>query len=109
MDQTLERVVVAKVTRRLIPFMFVLYVTSYLDRINVGFAALQMNQALGFDSAVYGLGAGIFLHRLLSVRGAQQPDPGARRRALLDPAHHDLLGNHRRGDDVGDAAADVLP
>jgi ACS family tartrate transporter-like MFS transporter len=60
MDETLERAVVAKVTRRLIPFMFVLYVVSYLDRINVGFAALQMNQELGFDSAVYGLGAGIF-------------------------------------------------
>src|SRR5262245_51958878 len=60
MDETLERAVVGKVTRRLIPFMFVLYVISYLDRINVGFAALQMNQELGFDSAVYGLGAGIF-------------------------------------------------
>ena len=60
MDETLEHAVVATVTRRLIPFMFVLYVISYLDRINVGFAALQMNQELGFDSAVYGLGAGIF-------------------------------------------------
>src|SRR6478609_9150485 len=52
--------VLAKVRRRLIPFLFLLYIVAYLDRINVGFAALQMNQALGFSSAVYGFGAGIF-------------------------------------------------
>src|SRR2546422_9042785 len=40
--------------------MFVLYVVAYLDRINVGFAALQMRQDLGFTDTVYGLGAGIF-------------------------------------------------
>ncbi|MBA2302794.1 MAG: MFS transporter [Acidobacteria bacterium] len=51
---------VAKIRRRLIPFLFVLYVVAYLDRINVSFAALQMNEALGFTSAVYGLGAGVF-------------------------------------------------
>lgn len=50
----------AKVRRRLIPFLFLLYIVAYLDRINVSFAALQMNEALGFSSAVYGLGAGIF-------------------------------------------------
>jgi len=50
----------AKAARRLIPFMFVLYVVAYLDRINVGFAALQMRADLGFDDRVYGLGAGIF-------------------------------------------------
>jgi len=48
------------VTRRLIPFMFVLYVVAYLDRINVSFAALEMRRDLGFTDAVYGLGAGIF-------------------------------------------------
>ena len=52
--------VLAKVRRRLIPFLFLLYIVAYLDRINVGFAALQMNQALGFSATVYGLGAGIF-------------------------------------------------
>jgi ACS family tartrate transporter-like MFS transporter len=50
----------ARVRARLIPFLFVLYIVAYLDRINVGFAALQMNEALGFTPAVYGLGAGIF-------------------------------------------------
>ena len=50
----------AKVRRRLIPFLFLLYIVAYLDRINVSFAALQMNESLGFSSAVYGLGAGVF-------------------------------------------------
>jgi ACS family tartrate transporter-like MFS transporter len=50
----------AKVRRRLVPFLFLCYIFAYLDRINVGFAALQMNAALGFSSAVYGFGAGIF-------------------------------------------------
>jgi sugar phosphate permease len=54
----LARTVPAKVRRRLIPFMFVLYVVSYLDRINVGFAALQMNEDLRFSPAVYGLAPG---------------------------------------------------
>lgn len=49
-----------KVTLRLIPFLFICYVAAYLDRINVGFAQLQMQSALGFSDAVYGLGAGIF-------------------------------------------------
>jgi ACS family tartrate transporter-like MFS transporter len=52
--------VLLKVRRRLIPFLFLLYVISYLDRINVGFAALQMNQSLGLSSTAFGLGAGIF-------------------------------------------------
>jgi D-galactonate transporter len=50
----------AKARARLLPFLFLLYVISYLDRINVGFAALQMNAALGFSSVTYSLGAGIF-------------------------------------------------
>jgi MFS transporter, ACS family, tartrate transporter len=45
---------------RLIPFVFLLYIVAWLDRVNIGFAALQMNQRLGFGPEVYGLGAGIF-------------------------------------------------
>jgi ACS family tartrate transporter-like MFS transporter len=52
--------VLSKVRRRLIPFLFLLYIVAYLDRINVGFAALQMNEALGFSATTYGLGAGMF-------------------------------------------------
>ena len=54
------RATLRKVSRRLIPFLFLLYVAAYLDRINVGFAQLQMKSALGFSDSVYGLGAGIF-------------------------------------------------
>src|SRR4051812_18412989 len=54
------RRVVAKIERRLIPFMFLLYIVSYIDRVNVGFAALQMNQDLGLSASVFGLGSGIF-------------------------------------------------
>src|SRR5881409_2885817 len=55
-----EAVLLSKISRRLIPFMFLLYIVSYLDRINVGFAALQLNDALKFDPEVFGTGAGIF-------------------------------------------------
>jgi ACS family tartrate transporter-like MFS transporter len=51
---------IAKMRWRLLPFLFLLYVMAYLDRINVGFAALQMKEQLGFRDAVYGFGAGIF-------------------------------------------------
>jgi ACS family tartrate transporter-like MFS transporter len=45
---------------RLIPFILVVYFINYVDRVNVGFAALTMNQNLGFSPAVFGFGAGIF-------------------------------------------------
>jgi MFS transporter, ACS family, tartrate transporter len=56
----IEAKVVRRLTWRLVPFLFLLYIVAYLDRINVGFAALQMRQQLGFTDAVYGLGAGMF-------------------------------------------------
>src|SRR5262245_24119405 len=56
----IETAVVSRVTRRLVPFLFILYIVAYLDRINVGFAALQMQSQLHFNDAVYGLGAGMF-------------------------------------------------
>jgi sugar phosphate permease len=49
-----------KITLRLIPFLFVLYIVAWLDRVNVGFAALQMNSDLGFSSAAFGFGSGVF-------------------------------------------------
>ena len=50
----------ARVTWRLIPLLFICYVAAYLDRVNVGFAKLQMLSDLQFSEAIYGLGAGIF-------------------------------------------------
>jgi sugar phosphate permease len=49
-----------KITRRLMPFLFVLYIISYLDRVNLGYAALEMTRELGFSNEVFGFGAGIF-------------------------------------------------
>jgi MFS family permease len=49
-----------RITRRLLPFLFVLYIISYLDRVNLGYAALDMTRELGFSNAVFGAGAGIF-------------------------------------------------
>lgn len=49
-----------KVTLRLVPFLAICYLAAYLDRVNVGFAKLQMLSQLRFDEAIYGFGAGIF-------------------------------------------------
>lgn len=49
-----------KITRRLIPFLILCYFFAYLDRVNVGFAKLHMQDALSFSDTVYGVGAGIF-------------------------------------------------
>ncbi|NMY11947.1 MFS transporter [Pseudomonas veronii] len=49
-----------KIAWKILPLLFVSYIVSYLDRVNIGFAALRMQQDLGFSEVVYGLGAGIF-------------------------------------------------
>ena len=56
----IERETMRRVTLRLIPFVFVLYIFNFLDRSNVGLAALQMNRDLGLSAAAFSLGAGIF-------------------------------------------------
>ncbi|MDH4382397.1 MAG: MFS transporter [Gammaproteobacteria bacterium] len=55
-----EDALYAKVTWRLIPFLYLCYVAAYLDRVNVGFAKLTMASDLRFSDTVYGLGAGVF-------------------------------------------------
>lgn len=59
-DTVLERRTMRKVTRRLLPFLVLLYFFAFLDRVNVGFAALTMNKDLGLSSYAYGWAAGIF-------------------------------------------------
>jgi MFS transporter, ACS family, tartrate transporter len=56
----LEQRAIRKITWRLIPFLMLLYFVAFLDRINVGFAALTMNKDVGLTSKMFGLGAGIF-------------------------------------------------
>ena len=60
MTNATERQTMRKVYLRVLPFTFALYLICYLDRVNIGFAALTMNKDLGLSSYVYGLGAGAF-------------------------------------------------
>src|ERR1700742_1370201 len=59
-EQRMERAVVARVFRRIVPLCFLLYIISYIERANIGYAALQMNAELGLSSEAFGLAAGIF-------------------------------------------------
>ena len=59
-NEAMEKQVMSKVNWRLLPFLILVYFVCYLDRVNVGFAALTMNKDLGFTATMYGWGAGIF-------------------------------------------------
>jgi ACS family tartrate transporter-like MFS transporter len=59
-SSVLEERAIRKITWRLIPFLMLLYFVAFLDRINVGFAALTMNRDVGLTSQMFGLGSGIF-------------------------------------------------
>lgn len=59
-DNALEKRVMKKVTRRLLPFLILMYFFAFLDRVNVGFAAMTMNKAIGLSAYTFGWGAGIF-------------------------------------------------
>ena len=59
-DDARADAILARAARRLIPVMALMYVASFLDRVNIGFAALTMNQDLGFSPQIFGIGAGIF-------------------------------------------------
>lgn len=59
-DSSLENDCLGKISRRLIPFMLLLYIVAYLDRINVSFAGAPMAKELGFTDETFGIGAGVF-------------------------------------------------
>jgi ACS family tartrate transporter-like MFS transporter len=59
-DRDLERTAMTKVMWRIVPLILVAYLMAYMDRVNVSFAALQMNDDLKFSASIYGLGAGLF-------------------------------------------------
>jgi sugar phosphate permease len=59
-DAWIEKRTIRRITLRLIPFLILCYFVAYLNRVNLSFAALQMNRQLGLTSAVYGFGAGLF-------------------------------------------------
>lgn len=60
MQQAAQAATVKKVFLRLMPVLFISYILAYIDRINIGFAALTMNAELGISPYIYGLGAGVF-------------------------------------------------
>ena len=60
MVRSLEQITMRKVYLRILPFAALTYFMCYLDRINVGFAALTMNKDIGLDAAIYGMAAGAF-------------------------------------------------
>ena len=61
-----------RINRRLLPFLFLLYIIAFLDRINISFAGLDMTRELGFSDQVFGLGSGIFFagYVLLEIPGS---------------------------------------
>src|SRR5947209_18849020 len=61
-----------RIAYRLLPFVFLMYVVNYIDRVNVSFANLRMSADLGFSDRVYGLGVGMFYltYVLLEIPGA---------------------------------------
>jgi D-galactonate transporter len=59
-DAAIESAIYKKITWRIMPFLFACYVLAYIDRVNVGFAKLRMQQALGMSDSIYGIGSGIF-------------------------------------------------
>ncbi len=95
--------ILAKVAWRIIPFLFLCYVVSFLDRINIGFAQLQMKHDLGFSDAMYGLGAAVFYigyvlcevtNNTRNVLGNPPENPALSR--LRDPHGYERTGDPAR-------------
>ena len=82
-----------RIAYRLLPFVFLIYVVNYIDRVNVSFANLRMSADLGFSDRVYGLGVGMFYltYVLFEIPGSYH------RRTLereeVDCTDHDLVGS----------------
>ena len=60
MDMDIEKRTIRKITWRIVPFIMILYLIAYIDRVNIGFAVITMKEDLGFTSSILGFGAGIF-------------------------------------------------
>ncbi|HET7206819.1 MAG TPA: MFS transporter, partial [Terriglobales bacterium] len=73
-----------KIALRLLPFLFILYIVNYVDRTNLGFAAIGMERDLGFSDRVFGLGAGIFFasYMALQIPGALLVERWSARRVI---------------------------
>lgn len=81
----LEEQTIKRISKRIIPFLIILFVMAFLDRTNIGFAALHMNDAIGITQTIFGLGAGIFFlvillpkFRVMYCYIASVPESGSR-------------------------------
>jgi ACS family tartrate transporter-like MFS transporter len=84
MTAALPAQTVARVTRRLMPFLFLVYIVAYIDRNNIGFAGLEMTSELHFSDSVFGLGSGIFFmgYTLLGIPGAMLVEKWSARKTM---------------------------
>lgn len=84
MPLTAHEATVRKIAVRLLPFLFLLYIVAFLDRVNVSFAGLDMTRDLNFDDRVFGLGAGIFFvgYVLFEIPGALLVEGWSARKVL---------------------------
>ena len=73
-----------QIALRLLPFLFILYITNYLDRTSVAYAAIGMSRTVGFNDRVFGLGAGIFFvsYVALQIPGALMIERWSARRCI---------------------------
>ena len=88
-DVAAEDDVFRKITLRLIPFLFLCYLAAYLDRVNVGFAKLQMQKELGLARPSMASAPAFLL-----CRGAEQYHPAQGRRPVVAGARHADMGCH---------------
>ena len=86
--QELQERTVRRITRHILPFLFLLYLVAYLDRVNVSFASLEMTHDLGMTNEQFGFAAGIFFigYFLLEVPGAVLVEVW--RVSRVEPPHH---------------------
>ena len=91
----IEASTIRTISVRLIPFLVLAYFFSYLDRVNLGFAALTMNAELKFSPTIFAWGAGIFFIGYF-IFEVPSNLAGEIRRQPLDRAHHGDLGHHLR-------------
>jgi hypothetical protein len=82
-----------RIAYHLLPFVFLIYIVNYIDRVNVSFANLRMSADLGFSDRVYGLGIGMFYatYVLFEIPGALIVETLECKR--VDCTNHDFLGN----------------
>ena len=106
---SIETRTIRKLKVRILPFILLLYIVSFLDRINISFAKLTMNADLAITGRQLRVRVRDFLYRLFSLRDSEQPPPAQNRRPRLAGAHPDYLGNYFNAHRVCAKPAATLP